>query len=175
VGSERHEEKVENSLEYIIIRHRKENLKKCSLRGFESNPRFRFYTYPQENGLLTEELLQGAFLLDMEGEELSPDLIRRSNPGMPFVLIDATWRYAQVMISNVPALKSAVRCTLPREWITAYPRKQTECPDPQRGLASIEALYVAAFLSGRSTDGLLDDYFWKDSFLEKNSELIKKS
>ena len=31
----------------IILRHRKENLKKCSLRGLETHKDLKFYTYPQ--------------------------------------------------------------------------------------------------------------------------------
>lgn len=32
----------------IIIRHRKENLKKCSLKGLENDKNFYFYTYPKD-------------------------------------------------------------------------------------------------------------------------------
>lgn len=166
-----------SDVEFVIIRHRKENLKKCSLRGFESDSRFRFYTYPQDNASLEESFLSHALVLDMEGEELTREMVHQGQEGggsRPFVLIDATWRYAQVMISNLPILQKATRCTLPKEWVTAYPRKQTECPDPERGLASIEALYIAALIAGHSAESLLRDYYWKEAFLEKNAELIHR-
>jgi pre-rRNA-processing protein TSR3 len=53
-------------------------------------------------------------------------------------------------------------------WKTAYPRASKLGSDPANGLASIEALYVAFHILGRSTAGLLDQYRWADQFLEFN-------
>ncbi len=143
----------------FIWRHRKENLKKCSLRGLEEDPNFCFFSYPQE------ELpnLEGYVLLSMEGPELSS---KDAHHGL--LLLDATWCYAACMerrFLNSPV----VRRTVPNHFRTAYPRRQTECPDPRRGLASVEALYVAYFLLGRDCQHILDRYFWKEAFLEINN------
>jgi pre-rRNA-processing protein TSR3 len=62
--------------------------------------------------------------------------------------------------------------SLPKEFQTAYPRRQNDCPDPKRGLASIEAIFIAYLKMGRKTDGLLDNYYWKESFLTCNRLLI---
>jgi pre-rRNA-processing protein TSR3 len=62
--------------------------------------------------------------------------------------------------------------SLPPGFQTAYPRRQTECPDPMTGLASVEALYLAYWALGEDPDGLLDFYHWKEKFLEINSDLI---
>jgi pre-rRNA-processing protein TSR3 len=51
---------------------------------------------------------------------------------------------------------------------TAYPRISKQGTDPDNGLASIEALYVAYHVLGRPTDGLLDRYHWAKLFLELN-------
>jgi pre-rRNA-processing protein TSR3 len=147
-----------NSLDCIIIRHKKENLKKCSLRGLEGREGVVWHTYPNCSGITFEECI----LLDMEGELLSPD------DKEPLVLLDATWRYAAKMRDGIPGLQKVPRRRIPDTWKTAYPRRQTECVDPERGLASIEAMFVAFSITGRSTDGLLDHYFWKDEFLRKN-------
>jgi pre-rRNA-processing protein TSR3 len=64
--------------------------------------------------------------------------------------------------------------SLPDMFVTAYPRRQCDCPDQLRGLASVEALYVAYFITGRNTDGLLDNYHWKELFLEKNREAFQR-
>ena len=150
-------------MSFIIIRHRKENLKKCSLRGLEGRADFQFLRYPDctKDGVFPN--VDGCLVLDMEGEELSPE------DQSPLILIDATWRYAGVMQKQLPQLASCQRRRLPDGWRTAYPRCQTECLDPIRGLASIEAIYAAAVITGRPTEGLLDFYYWKDLFLEKNS------
>ena len=53
------------------------------------------------------------------------------------------------------------------------PRKQTECTDPERGLASVEALFIAYHILGYETEGLLDHYYWKKEFLRLNSQRLQ--
>jgi pre-rRNA-processing protein TSR3 len=53
-------------------------------------------------------------------------------------------------------------------WRTAYPRVSKLGTDPDNGLASIEALFVAYHLLGRPTDGLLEHYHWADEFRRTN-------
>jgi pre-rRNA-processing protein TSR3 len=53
-------------------------------------------------------------------------------------------------------------------WKTAYPRVSKLGTDPDNGLASIEALYLAYHILGRPTDGLLDHYRWAEQFLALN-------
>lgn len=143
----------------VILRHRKENLKKCSLRGLEEREDCLFLRYP------CAELpsLENYLLLDLEGEEISE---ADGNRGL--FLIDATWRYATEMIKKISLPRTIIRRSLPRHFRTAYPRYQTGCAIPDQGLASIEALFLAYHLMGRPTQGLLDNYYWKESFLEKN-------
>ena len=146
----------------IILRHRKENLKKCSLRGLESRPDFKFFTYPKD--ILPP--LDGYILLTLG----APPLSEKENKHGLF-LIDATWRYAGLMLKNLPPMEGCLQRSLPSSLRTAYPRRQDDCPDPESGLASIEALYAAYALLGRSADGLLDNYHWKEQFLHLNPSL----
>lgn len=148
------------SFDCLIIRHRKENLRKCSLRGLEMKTNFAWLTYPsQEQHLMN---LNGYIVLDLQGAPLT------EKERGPLVLLDATWRYAARMWDNLPFLHHLPRRSIPEGWKTAYPRKQTACSDPESGLASIEALFAAFYITGRSTEGLLDSYYWKKEFLEKN-------
>lgn len=147
----------------IILRHRKENLKKCSLHGLEEREDLHFLTYPTDKIPFLEEGL----LLDLEAPPLSQD-----DAGKQLFLIDGTWNYAAVMHRQVPHPEKWTRRSLPAEIRTAYPRKQTGCTDPERGLASVEALYVAHLLLGYDTEGLLDHYYWKEAFLKINSEFL---
>lgn len=150
---------MQTKLPTVVIRHRKENLKKCSLRGLEGREDFRFYKYPvQEMPDLT-----GYVMLAMEGEELT-----EADGGFGLLLIDATWRYAAQMCAAVDREIVLPKRTLPKKYRTAYPRVQTECPNPEEGLASVEALYLAFKITGRPTDGLLDNYYWKNEFLRIN-------
>ena len=61
-----------------------------------------------------------------------------------------------------------VRRRIPEHFRTAYPRRQDDCADPERGLSSIEAIYISYHILGRDTSHLLDNYHWKDLFLQKN-------
>ena len=142
----------------IILRHRRENLKKCSLRGIKEKPGFAFYTYPIDP--LPD--LSGYLLLKVG----APPLTEKDDEKGLF-LIDGTWRLAQVMERQLPQKLEAR--SLPSGYKTAYPRKQTDCPDPESGLSSLEAIYIAHLLLGRADDGLLDGYYWKDRFLSINN------
>jgi pre-rRNA-processing protein TSR3 len=142
----------------IIIRHVRENLKKCSLRGLEGRPDLLFFTYPLKNELPD---LTDFVLLDVEGEPLSPQDYSKG-----LILLDGTWRLADKMKKNIPALKGLATRSLPGGYKTAYPRRQDDCPDPEAGLASIEALYIAYKASGRPVEGLLDNYYWREEFLK---------
>jgi pre-rRNA-processing protein TSR3 len=141
----------------IVIRHRMENLKKCSLSGIESRPDFVFLTYP----LSSLPDLNQYIILTMDAPPLS---IFDAAYGL--LILDATWRYAAKMLKQLEI--HVLYRSLPPHFRTAYPRRQQDCPDPERGLASIEAIYLSYQLLQRDTTGLLDHYYWRDSFLEKN-------
>jgi pre-rRNA-processing protein TSR3 len=144
----------------IVIRHRLENLKKCSLRGLEGRSDFVFITYPYKS--LPD--LSGYIILTLDGPPLT-----EADKYSGFLLVDATWRYAAKMMKPLEGQANYIYRSLPAHFRTAYPRRQNDCPDPERGLASIEAIYLSYRLMGRDTAGLLDNYYWKDEFLAINS------
>ena len=148
-------------LKTIILRHRKENLRKCSLSGLEDNQNYLFYTYPNKSITPPNTYLT----LSLDGPELSR---KDSNRGI--FLIDGTWHYASIMAKK-HAMHLDTR-SLPKTLKTAYPRRQDDCQDPTRGLASIEALYIANLILGYDCNYLLDNYYFKDEFLEINKTLI---
>lgn len=147
----------------IIFRHRKERLQKCSLRGIETRSDMRFYTYP----LSEVPAVQGYVVLALDAPVLSPEDKERG-----LLLLDATWRYAGEMLKRVEQIPGLIYRSLPQDLRTAYPRYQTGCSDPDRGLASIEALYAAYHYLGRDPAGLLDHYYWKEQFLELNINIL---
>lgn len=155
---------MQTFLPTLILRHRKENLKKCSLRGLEMRGDLNFYTYPNDKINFNSNYI----LLTLEGEELS---LKDQDKGL--LLIDGTWSYAKKMGESVEALGPWIKRTLPKSVRTAYPRVQTQCDDPERGLATLEALFVAYTLLNRPTIGLLDNYYWKEPFLLTNKLTIR--
>lgn len=147
----------------LVLRHRRENLKKCSLRGLENREDIVFLKYPRES----LPPLRGYVMLSLEGPLLSS-----SDAEMGLFLLDATWRYASVMERFVQKCQIPVILrSLPITLKTAYPRRQDDCSEPDRGLASVEALYAAYCLMGRKADGILDHYHWRDHFLLLNPKI----
>ncbi len=147
----------------VILRHRKENRNKCSLTPFETNPNFIFLTYPKDSFID----LSSYFLLSMQADPLTEE-----DKGKGICLIDATWHYASVMEKRLLSEQNIPLRSLPKEAKSAYPRKQTHCPDPTSGLASIEALFLAYQTLHLENKNLLDHYYWREDFLEKNYNLL---
>ncbi len=144
----------------VVIRHPKERKSKCSLQPLvgrgdiifhEARPGFQFDA-------------TGYILLQLDAPALS-----EKDAGLPLLLLDSTWRLLPQLVTcltGIPTPRS-----LPAWLQTAYPRVSKISRDPARGLASVEALYAARLLAGRSVDGLLDHYYWKARFLRQFSEM----
>lgn len=150
----------------IILRHRKENLKKCSLKGLESRNDMRFYTYPTQ----AIPSLEGYVMLHLGDETTKP--LSSSDQGKGLFFLDSTWNYEKKMYDFVTKNYQVEMRSLPPGCLTAYPRKQTLCDDPTRGLATLEALYLSYLVLKRDPAGLLDFYPFKELFLTKNQELF---
>lgn len=146
----------------LILRHRLENLKKCSLRGLESRADCLFFTYPYD----TLPDLSNTIILSLDAPLLS-----EADASKGLLIVDGTWRYASKMMKTIPSHYQSNYRSLPGHYRTAYPRRQEDCPDPERGLSSLEALYLSYFILKRSTQGLLDHYHWGNLFLEINQLL----
>ncbi|MBI1373581.1 MAG: hypothetical protein GC159_12705 [Phycisphaera sp.] len=158
----------------VIIRHRKERLSKCSLHGLESRPDLSFHTFPEFRDGPPPDLT-GYVMLTLDAPPLDADDEAVRDAGL--VIIDGTWRLEQRIRRAMH--RELFHCTprsLPTGWVTAYPRRQTEqteCADPDRGLASVEALYIAHRLLGRNVEALLDHYVWREQFFELNAALLR--
>ena len=154
----------------LIVRHRKENLKKCSLSGLEMRQDCTFLTYPQSRDISIWPDIKEYLVLDIEGSELS---IKDRDYGI--IVLDGTWKLTQKMYQNMPHLHLLPKRSLPKTTLTAYPRRQLDCPFPDLGLASLEALYLAYSLLQWDSEGMLDHYYWKDAFLKKNSDFFRRN
>ena len=139
----------------IIVRHQRENPRKCSVYPLRGRPELIFVNYP----VVKRPPLENYVRLAAEGPELS-----LADAAAGVLLLDGSWRWADSMTRaflDVP----------PRSlhgWTTAYPRVSKRGTDPDNGLASVEALFLAHHILGRPTDGLLDHYHWAAEFLRLN-------
>jgi pre-rRNA-processing protein TSR3 len=139
----------------IVVRHPKENPRKCSILPLRGREDLLFLSFP----VTQRPPLEGYVRLAAEGPELGP-----ADAEQGLLLLDGSWRWADAMtraFADVP----------PRSlhgYRTAYPRVSKRGTDPDNGLATVEALFVAYHLLGRPTAALLDHYRWAQDFLRAN-------
>ncbi len=143
----------------VIIMHPQENRKKCSVWPLNGRPDLCFLNWQRRPVEQRERYVR----LGIGGPTLSMD-----DAESGILLLDATWRYAARMEADFEDLP--VRGLPPL--VTAYPRVSKLFDDPDGGLATVEALFAAHKLTGRSTEGLLDHYHWGETFLELNQAAL---
>ncbi len=139
----------------LIVVHPKERRSKCSVEPLRGRDDFLFVKFPRP----VETDLSNYVRLGMGGQVLSE---QDSDKGL--LVLDGTWRlaarmepdYQHLPIRSLPVIQ------------TAYPRVSKISDDPSDGLATIEAVYAALRMMNRPVDGLLNEYHWKDEFLERN-------
>jgi pre-rRNA-processing protein TSR3 len=139
----------------VIVRHPQESARKCSILPLRGRPDLVFLTYP----VAAKPPLEGYVRLAAEGPELSV-----ADAACGLLLLDGSWRWAE-------AMTRAFQDVPPRSlhgFRTAYPRISKQGTDPDNGLASVEALFLAYHILGRPTTGLLDHYRWAEEFLRLN-------
>ena len=144
------------SLPTVIVRHGRENPRKCSVLPLRGRPDVIFVGYP----LKTPRDWTNYIRLAADGPPLAA-----ADAGHGLLLLDGSWRWAAAMTRDFIDVP-------PRSltgFKTAYPRVAKRGTDPDNGLASIEALYIAYRILGRNTDGLLDHYHWREEFLRANA------
>ena len=139
----------------IIVRNSRENPRKCTILPLKDRTDLLFLTYPLKRPVA----LEGYIRLSADGPELGPD-----DGSKGLLLLDGSWRWAGVMDRDF--LEVPPRSL--QGYATAYPRRSKRGTDPDNGLASVEALFLAYHLLGRPTEGLLDHYRWADEFLRLN-------
>jgi pre-rRNA-processing protein TSR3 len=139
----------------LIIRHPRENPRKCSILPLRGREDIIFYRYPVNH----RPELNGYLRLAAEGPPLSA-----ADAGCGLLLLDGSWRWAEAMTRDFLDVP-------PRSlsgYQTAYPRVSKLGTDPDNGLASIEALAIAYHILGRPLEGLLDHYRWAEDFRRLN-------
>ncbi|MFT7516388.1 MAG: pre-rRNA-processing protein TSR3 [Myxococcota bacterium] len=146
----------------IIIRLNKESPKKCSLTPIRKREDLDIEWHHCNIG--NEVQVGSVTLLHPEGQPLT-----KEDDCRPLLLVDSSWRDLPKMLATVRG-NFELRC-LPKNLVTAYPRKSKTYEDPETGLASIEALHAATVCLGRRDDSLLEGYYFADKWLQMNDEL----
>ncbi len=147
-----------SSLPTLILRDRHERKERCTIWPLRNRTDVRLVQHPWE----TLPSLEGYVVLWPEGPELSAD-----DAGKGLFLIDGSWRWATRLA--IPFAQMPKRSL--QGIRTSYPRSSKIFPDPEGGLATVEALYVAHLIMKKDITGLLDHYHWASQFLQANPSL----
>jgi len=139
----------------VVVRHPRENIKKCSLRFLHNRENFTFLKATDKFSYDATDHI----LLEIDAPVISPvDL------GKPILLLDSTWALLPKIRAKITG--NYIPRSLPNSIKTAYPRQSKLFSDPNCGLATLEALYSALCLMGINDPSILDNYHFKDSFLK---------
>jgi pre-rRNA-processing protein TSR3 len=152
---------------YEILVDKLENPRKCTVQVLKKREDFALRFFAGNNPIPPFE---ADCLLHIDGEDLS----QIDTSGIQSLgLIDCTWKkVAPTMQRITRPFPRLVR--IPEGFVTAYARKNKKGEDPAAGLATIEALFIAAAFLGFWDESLLEKYYFKDAFLKENEALWQK-
>ena len=146
-------------MDILIVHDPREPANKCSITPLRGMAGVRFV--PMRGNKRVDA--GSRIWLHPDGEELGP-----ADRGLGLLLIDCTWRRLATLSKRVDGELLPRR--LPK-LVTAYPRRSKVIPDPEQGLASVEALYAAVALLEGPRPELLAHYRWAADFLAANPGL----
>jgi pre-rRNA-processing protein TSR3 len=154
-------------LDFEILMDRHENPRKCTILPQRERSDFKIRYFGGPNPV---PAFQADCLLHIEGEDLSAV---EKGSYKSVALIDCNWKKVAGALKKVERpLPRLVR--IPEGFETAYPRRNAEGKDPEGGLATIEALFIAAAFLGTWDESILDKYHFKNDFLARNESRWKQ-
>jgi len=145
-----------------IIRYSRVNKKQCSLTALEGRSDLEFHN----EKAIGKADFNGCMLLHPDGVELS-----EADKEKEIILVDAHWKKALKIVAQLEENYNLEQRGI-TGFSTAFPRTNGLKGDPVNGLRSCECLWVVKKLLGERDDSLLEDYYFKKEFLEKNKEKI---
>lgn len=150
---------------YEIVLDSGEKANKCTIVPLADRADFRLIRVkgPPKLGPL-----EATVLLHHEGECLTT-LRQKMGVVSGIAAIDCVWRRLPVLHRRL-AEPVPVLARIPDGFETAYPRRSAKETDPSRGLATIEAIFIASALLGRPDTTLLAKYYFGAKFLEMNQQ-----
>jgi pre-rRNA-processing protein TSR3 len=146
-------------VDILIVHDPREPSRKCSITPLRGLPGIRFVPLRGNKRVDAGRRIW----LHPDGDELGP-----ADQGIGLLLIDCTWRRVPSLARRIDGELMSRR--LP-PLVTAYPRRSKLVPDPEDGLASVEALYAATAVLGDPRPELLAGYRWAAEFLAANPDL----
>ncbi len=159
-------------MRYEILVDRTERPKKCTILPLAYREDFHIVRFDRRYPIRP---LAGSLLLHPDGALLTThpaDRIERDE-GIVLSAIDCNWRRLDAILGRVVGpLPPQVR--IPDGFLTAYRRRNQRDLDPEGGLATIEALFLASAFLGVWDESLLKEYAMAAEFLALNASLFER-
>ena len=156
-------------LSYEVLMDKKENPRKCTIAPLKDRTDFKI-RYFQRN--MKIPAFQTTLLLHIDG--ISLDEFAKSSMNVESIgVIDCTWKKVEGALSRLEK-PFPMLARIPNGFLTAYPRKNAHGLDPDAGLATIEAIFIAAAFCGQWDESLLEHYHFGKDFLKINAPLWGK-
>jgi pre-rRNA-processing protein TSR3 len=162
------------SIVFEVLVDKTEKPNKCTILPQAERHDFRVRRFARDRGIPP---LMGQWLLHPDGAEIEVRTPHSLNgalgePSPVLSVVDCNWRRLAGILCKVEGpLPPMVK--IPSGFVTAYPRKNSQNLDPQGGLATIEAIFIAAGLMGQWDPSLLDKFHWQREFFENNHHRLK--
>lgn len=152
---------------YEVLVDRAETANKCTILPLADRRDFEILRFEPNQRL---KPLTGDLLLHPEGVPLDP----ATHSGLRKIsAVDCTWkkltRFVKRIDGPLPALGR-----IPDGFVTAYPRRNKKDLDPDQGLATIEALFIASAFAGNWDESLFARYHFGHEFLARNRETFER-
>lgn len=155
-------------MNYEIIIDHGETANKCTITPLRDRSDFRFFPVFGENPLGP---LSAPILLHPDGQCLTR--FDRTTPIPALASIDCVWRRLPKILSRLSWVNTpAVLAKIPDGFVTAYPRVGKPSTEPSGGLATVEAIFLAAALLGNWDVSLLSRYYFARVFVERNADRL---
>jgi pre-rRNA-processing protein TSR3 len=151
------------AMRYEVVLDSGETANKCTIAPLAYRKDFRLIAVTH---VLSLGRLNADVLLHHEGECITQ--LRSKLAGVTGIAgIDCIWRRLPGLLRRVEG-DLPILARIPEGFVTAYPRKSEDDSDPPGGLATIEAIFVAAALLGHWDATLLSEYYFGRRFIEMN-------
>lgn len=150
-------------LEYEIIVDHGETSNKCTILPLKYRSDFHIHQVPSSFSPQAEILLHPKGLALNTFVESKPRIER-------VAAVDCIWRRLEPILQEIQA--PHIQVSIPDGFVSAYPRVSKKDHDPSGGLATIEALFIAAAFLGHWDLTLLREYFFAEKFLEMNQAVF---
>jgi pre-rRNA-processing protein TSR3 len=158
-------------MRFQVLVDRSERINKCTILPLAGHRDLDILRYNRGQPLAA---LTGQLLLHPDGQPL--DLWRRTTVPATTVptlsAIDCTWKRLHTVL-NCIAKPLPTLVGIPAGFVTAYPRRNKQDKDPDAGLATIEAVFIAAALLGHWDTSLLGHYAFAEAFLRQNKKTFE--